>query len=249
MSAAFAICLLLAAPGSETVDQARAKRLFDAGLSAINSSDFAQARTQLRQSLELFPALPTAYNLAIAERSLGDYLTASSLLQEILAGTYGELRGKERQTASRWLRDNEAKIAELVILCEEPVLEIRIDDRPVAGTRHRLNPGRVQVAVSTALGRFEQRLSLAPGEARELVIDFAAIETPTASETERPGVIEEPNPIIKAESGATWWWLGAAAVAVAAGITTFVLVRGDSDSDAPMDTSPAFPRVETLTVE
>lgn len=79
--------------------QAEARRLFDEAVPMLEAGRFADARPKLERALELFPNLPTAFNLAVARRRSGATLAAIDLFETILAGRFGSLSSEQRTEA------------------------------------------------------------------------------------------------------------------------------------------------------
>ncbi|MEL6545026.1 MAG: hypothetical protein AAFQ82_10405 [Myxococcota bacterium] len=229
-----AVYLLLVLVGADEADvRLRARAEFRTGMEAVSSSDYATARGHLRRSLELFPAAATAFNLAISERALGEYVEAKNILQRLKAKKYGALSPKADREVDRWLNDVKTRVSVLVVTLEgDGTVVVGEVELAMTGGRGSLevNPGEHRVRVWSESGSLEQRVRAVSGETHR--VEFVAPERISTPAPAAPVASLESS---DEESGrwlrSPWFWGGVGLVAGGA-VLTFVLLN-DSASDLP----------------
>lgn len=244
IATALSVIVIVASDTSPAADES----LFDQGLHAIESSEYARAKVFLERSLEQQPDQATAYNLAIAYRALGYYVAASRLLRELLDGAYGELRATRRREASRWYDDVKQRIAFITVTSNEPLTSITIDEvaYPVRSEspRFELDPGDKEVVAQAAGGQMKKGVVLRSGESKTVDFEFPR---PELQLPDSPLELQDaPRPEAKGRESwlfSTTFWVIASAI-VTGGVITYALTRG-SESEEPLE--PLLGEVETLT--
>jgi hypothetical protein len=143
-----------------------ARAAFEAGLRGLNERRFGDAALALERSYTLRPLPVTLYNLALAYRGIGRYLSAIDAFDRYLAAPDAS-SGPERATAIlEEVRDLRAQLVELDLAITPPEATVSIDGRPLAPElRHAsLDPGAHVMDVALAGHRPEHRdLPRAPG--------------------------------------------------------------------------------------
>ncbi len=174
-----------------------AREAFDRGLAAIEAGRFADAVTLLRDSLELSPRAPTAFNLGVALRGVGDALESRAIFDRLLAGEFGSLPpGSGSQV--RWLRaEVGAEVCTITVsLNPVPGRVVSLDgvsmDETEAGTfEAESNPGAHVLRVSAPEHRTEvSRLSLESGEHRRVELQL----TPEVDRRDGTLVLDSDDP-------------------------------------------------------
>ncbi|MEO1172383.1 MAG: hypothetical protein AAFX94_10065, partial [Myxococcota bacterium] len=169
--------LFILALGASDGDRQRAKREFQRGMDAAASSDYAKAQEHLRASHALYPTQATAFNLAVTERALGDYLASRTLLIELRENRYGKLPSGSAKEVSRWLEDVSKRLGTLLIELEgRGTVSVGTAQVEMTAGRGQLsvNPGTYSVKVTTEAGTLEQSVRVSPGAEQRVV--FAAQE-------------------------------------------------------------------------
>lgn len=173
-----ALVWLAAAPGSaQEASAAEARALFEGAVQAIEEGRFSDAVTALRRSLALEPRAPTAFNLAVALRGVGEARESRALFDRLLAGEFGPLP-EARRAQVQPLRDEvAAEVAQLQVTVEGPdAPTLTVDGAEVAPSEPRafaleLDPGEHVVRATAVDWEPAQReLELSPGESRALSI-------------------------------------------------------------------------------
>ncbi|MEM9195567.1 MAG: hypothetical protein AAGF12_40750 [Myxococcota bacterium] len=184
---AWNLALLLSAaavdPGrvnAQCEDQAQARALFERGLEEAASRSLAAARDAYLESLELCARVPTAYNLAVIQRQLGETVAAVRILGELQDATYGELDDGQRDVIEALFREvrNEigfievavsgARVASVVI--EGEAVGTVEEDGPSA---FPVLPGPYTVVAAAPDGRSaETRTSVRAGATVELDLEL-----------------------------------------------------------------------------
>lgn len=178
--------LLLLVLAQADVDEAKAQ--FDRGRTALSTGRFAEARDRFRESLELAPRAPTAFNLAIALRGTGEPVEAVSVFEALLAGRYGDLSKNQRTELAQLLEATRQEVAVLELrISGAPSAELRLDGRQIgtldegASLRRDVDPG-AHVVIATAPRRelAERRIDIPRGGTAALTIEL--LMTPDASQ-------------------------------------------------------------------
>lgn len=229
----FVVALVLTIAGrvrAQTCDEScrtQARQLFEQGVESLETNA-DRAAELLRQSLELLPTPPTAYNLAQALQRADRPADAAKLLERLLTNQFGSLSDEER-AATLFARDAlRRRIATLRISLDGPdEAEARLDDvligvaSSLEPTSFVLNPVAGTLELRTDGYRVHrQRVPLRPGETLVLHVAMQELELTT--------VAERPAP--KRRRTGLWVGLGTVAlVALAVGLGFALADRGSSD--------------------
>jgi hypothetical protein len=228
--------VLFAATTARADDQEEARRHFDAGLEARASGDLERAEGELVASLALVENASTAFNLALVLHERGRPLRALELVEELVAGRYGELPPEATQEIELLRERAEATVARAAITIRGVRrAEVSVDGQRIATVaerttiEHRLDPGEHVVrAESDGAEASEERFTLAPRARLEIALELVPI--PIVRET--PPVAIAPIAEDEDESSFPWGWLlvgTGAALAIAGGIVAVVLLTSGQD--------------------
>jgi hypothetical protein len=223
-------------------DSAAADALFDAGLSEMKAGNYDSGCPKLAESQRLDPRPGTLFTLAECEAK-GDKLATAYVHYEDYLRVFSRMAAKE-QKAQRG-RDAVAKAALERIGPEIPKLTLKLPDGAPAdlvvirnGTRLGtatfgvalpVDPGEQVVVVELSDGsRGEQRITLAKGEKRELVLELPA--KPAAPESAPAAANPETRAVEVSSGGGSntlAYVLGGVGIAgIAVGSVTGVMVLG-----------------------
>lgn len=246
-------------PAAEDPRREEARQLFESALPLLEAQRFEEAQAPLRRSLELFPNLPTAFNLAVALRRSGDTNASIALFEEIAAGAHGELseaqQGEVRAEIARARRD----LATLRIRATGAErIRILIDGEHVGDVANRAELAwQVQagehVVGASAAGRsaVEERVTVRRGQRRRVELALEAgpgVASPAeaAAAGVRGGPLHPPeDPAVDEGESSVPLWIGLG-LAAAAAITVGVVLVATRDREADPVTDPVLPVVETL---
>lgn len=151
------------------------------------ASNWAEAASVLRELVESAPTATRLFNLAQAERNLGEYASAKQHFSAALARAKVEGLDAVAQAAEAARRDVEPKVSRLVLTFPDGVsgAAVRIDGRPVElddANTLEVNPGKRHLAVQAAGYRsFERTLAPRAGDRLEISIELEAESASTPS--------------------------------------------------------------------
>jgi len=229
--------------------EAQARSLFEQGLRAIEQSRFVEARDYLNRSLELYANQATVFNLAVALRGTGETRASIELIDQLLAGRYGELN-EERLAQARESREASVRdLATLRIQAEgAPEIEIRVDGELLARlhsgeqTEHHVDSGSLLITASApGHSTAERRTFLERGGEATVALRVIPLESSAETPTTRE---REATPRRRA-----WIWavLGVGVAVVCAAIVTSILLTRPEDDG--LEDDPVFGRVTTTLVD
>lgn len=162
--------------GAQPVEPARAA--FENGLRSLGERRFGDAAVALERSYTLRPLPVTLYNLALAYRGMGRYLSAIDAFDRYLAAP-DISSGPERVAAiAEELRDLRTQLIELDLAVTPAGASVAIDGRPLeSGARHAsLDPGAHVMDVALDGHRPEHRdLPRAPGTHARIAVDLTPL--------------------------------------------------------------------------
>ena len=225
-------------------DRARAR--FEAGRRAIDEARYADAVVLFREAHALAPNVSTAFNLALALAHVGDTLEAIALFEALLAAEHGELRPEQGEDVRRRIDAAREELATLHIsVSGAPRAIVSVDGEQLAeviaggaALAVRVDPGDHEVVARAAAGdgRVVDRVHVGRGEELRVRLALPLAAPRVADEaTSTPAPPPRAEPRDDASSGATWLWIGVAALAVGAGALAAVLLLSDeAESDAPL---------------
>lgn len=233
-----------------------ARRLFDDAVPLLEARQFAEAVAPLRRSLELFPNLPTAFNLAVAMTHAGETQAAIALFEDILEATYGELSITQRADTITMLRGARADLATLRIRASgAPSIRIHIDGQHVgdvvggAELAWTVDAGEHVVGASAeGFESIEQPVEVRRGQRRRVTLEIGELPGGSAAR-ERSLLSASPTRREERVDDAGWdpavaLWIGAGAAVVAGVVVAVVLLSDPGIADPVGD--PVLPIVETL---
>src|SRR5260221_4993526 len=97
-------------PDPQSNADAEARRLFDDALAALNDNRTAVAVQLLERARALRPEPPVLYNLALAQRGLGNYVESAEAFEAYLVAAPASSRRLEVQGYLGAIRDSIARI-------------------------------------------------------------------------------------------------------------------------------------------
>ena len=237
--------------------QREARQLFDEAVPLLEAGSFDAAREPLRRSLELFPNLPTAFNLAVALSHTGETHAAIALFDAILAGEYGPMSDAQRTDATAMLRQARRDLATLRIRAAgAPQIRIHIDGHHVgdvvggAELAWRVDAGSHIVGASAAgHAEVEESVTLRRGQRRRLTLQLG--EATLVPEPGDPSLHAQATALETEDDessgvGAELALIIGGGAAVVAGIVVGVFLLTRETQTSPPVTDPVLPIVETL---
>jgi len=238
LASAFVLCI---APGAMAQDSAAADALFDKGLSEMKAGQFDTGCPKLAESHRLDPRAGTLFTLAECEAQGGKLASALVHYEDYLR-VFARMSAKER--AGQRGREDVAKEAIARLTPEVPTLALRLPpgappDAVVVRNGTRLgsaalgvplpvNPGEQHVVVELDGRRSEQRIAIAKGEKKELVLELPAPEqVAPASAPPAAAAPSAPARPTKSRSNALAYVAGGIGLAgIAVGSVTGAMVFG-----------------------
>lgn len=169
------------------------RRLFNDGVALLEQGRYADALDRFQRVASARETPAVLYNLALSERGVGRYVSAAAHFSRWL--TLASDRAEPARVAEvrAALEESRAAVARLTLRLSTPALAVVIDGVPVApealGGALPLDPGEHVVRASgEAVDAVETRVTLRPGEARELAIapHPRDLRTPLRVETNVP---------------------------------------------------------------
>lgn len=240
------LCVLPVSARAQQCDAPEAERLFHAGLQRAEQRQLGAAREAYAGSLAACPRVPTAYNLAVVQRQLGDVLAARVLLNALIDGDYGSVSPDQRQVIRQVLRESRDEVSRIVVIAiGAPSAMISVDGRQMGVAEENtemsfeINPGSrlvrataeddrtAELVVRVAAGRSQTvRLELPLSSPRSHLIVTA--EDPEADSS----IFESP-----------WLWILTGLVVV--GAATAAVLAISLDGSEPIE-DPVWGRVAPL---
>lgn len=226
--------------GQEAPDSAQL--LFQAGAASYRDGRAADAIELFRQSMELEPRPVTGWNLALAERTVGDFVAAIRTVDRLTRGDFGAIEDELRSDAIRLRAELSARVATLVVsVVGAPVADVDVDGEAVGRASSAspltvvVNPGAHRVDGHMLEARASTSYIDAEGGAEVPVsLRFVPVGTSTA---EIPA-LETPSPSRGIEEEPAFWGVLIALVVLGAGAGAVGGVVA-SDAAAPL-ADPVF---------
>jgi hypothetical protein len=223
------LSLLAAAPAAaqpSDADVQEARRLFDEGVAAIQSEDYATALDDFTRSQDLNPRPVTMYNIGMCQRALTDFPGAYVTLQTYLAEAQDNSASRI-EAAQRVVQELDTVLARVMVRSAPSDAEVLVDGASV-GTGSVLEPLRLLAGTHV----FEARLH-GYRSARE-VVDVRAGEAVDVLLTLQPLPEDETEDVGTAagEGGieTKWWfWTIIGAVVVGGAVTAGVLLAPEEE--------------------
>jgi tetratricopeptide (TPR) repeat protein len=243
---------LVAAPGAEAsaATTAEAADRYKQGIKLYEEGDYAASLAEFRRAYELAPAYQVLFNMARVHRQMQNYVEAQRHFERYLREGGRRVPRGRADEVKRELDELRKRVARLDVRCDEPGVEVFVDDESVGTTPLAgpvlVNAGRRRLsAVKPRYETFRTTLEVVGAETRVLAIALAA-QGPAAPVAARPvapaaAPAEAPahRPLVP-----LWLGFGAAGLLAAGAVTTGVVsyvhaadARDQAASDAPVGPS------------
>jgi hypothetical protein len=216
---------------------AAARSLFEAGVRESDAAQWDAAAQKFREALALRDSPVVRFNLAVALIELGQLVEATELLRAVQRDTRTSSDIATR--IPELLESAEKRLAHLTILVEGTGGEILLDERTLRsedlGAPMALDPGTYTLRVQRGGEQLEARtLALASGDNAAVALRVPALKV---AEVVEPTVVGMPysdaTPDEHRRRRRLAWGIGAAAVAVAAGVITGALLAARDKGEGP----------------
>ena len=231
-------------------DTARARELFNEGISLVDQGEWEQAVDRFRQTLELRQSSAVAYNLAFALKHLGQLVEATELLRGVMADA-AAARGL-RNDAQNLLNEVEPLLAHLTVNVEgADAFDVTLDGNPYPsdqiGIERAVDPGSHMVALLVG-GRelSNEAVSLTEGGHAEVTLSPPRAPTPretAEADSELPpgmggtgetGALSDNGSDDEGVLGAWWFWTGIGLVAVGTVIAVVLITSSGGGAADPV---------------
>lgn len=164
-------------------DRAEARRLFEAGVAALDDGRFAEAAEFLERSLAIRDSPSARFNRALALRGAGRYREAIAECEHTVATADARRHARLRAQAEQMRQELEAQLVRVELVVRGDPERVEVDGEVVArgDGRHTLvrDPGPITVlARRQGYAPVELREELAAGEHRTLTLDASAEPLP-----------------------------------------------------------------------
>ncbi|MEM6531080.1 MAG: hypothetical protein AAF654_00585 [Myxococcota bacterium] len=220
-----AIVVLMTQSGSDG-DAEEARQLFEQARVALETADHAAAKRLLEKALALHPNPSIAFNLSMAEGSLGLYVESVTRLRAIEAGRYGALT-EEALGDVRLRREKFAKrIAKVTLDVDGFTESVEIVGHGAVkpGAPTPLNPGRYTARAASSSASVETEFALGDGEQRTVRIELRAVAPPP---TEAP-------PEERSSYWSSPWLWGSVALVAATSVGVLLILDDEEPVGRPM---------------
>jgi hypothetical protein len=239
----FSVLWLVATPALAQDDTARARELFQEGISLVDEGRWEDAVERFRAVLELRQSPAVEYNLAFALKNGGSVVEAAALLRGV-ANDPSAPPGLRRD-AERMLRETEPLVAHLTIEIsgDSEGTEVSIDDTPIPPDELLgevpVDPGAHVVALFRGQEELDrERIDVAEGDTQRVSLEApAAAPTPldaAMTDSEAPPILEVDDGEDDDDSGGIltqwWFWAGIGVIAVGT-VSAVVLASGGGEAD------------------
>ena len=230
-------------------DEERARRHFMEAQEAFDAGRLGDARESLLRSLELSRRPATALNLARVEDRRGALVAAKRVLEDLLAGRYGDTSDAISAPARTLLEEVTARIAHVVIrvVDQRSELQVELDGAPagvieVGGSADlELDIAEHYVVVRAEDGRRVSR-RLRPSEGERIELELVL---PNVAEDDDEGI---GVTTAASRSAGPCVLLGGGAAALVTGVVLVGLVQRDindiENPGAPDGSDPVWPDFE-----
>lgn len=174
------------AVGVSAERQRRATELLDAGNQLLFEFLFAEALAQYEKAIAEWDHPAIRFNMAVSLYNVGKLVEANAHLERALQYGAAPLEKSVYEQAVRYQRLLEAQLAEIIVVCGEPGVEVALDGKRLfvgpGKARRRVLPGEHQVVGSKAGYLTETRLiKLVPGEPENVSLSLIAIGAATVT--------------------------------------------------------------------
>ena len=250
LAALLAGVILLGGATARADDRELARELFEQGTTALRDGRVEEGRDLLRESLELFPNLPTRFNLAVALRRAGDLLDAIELLEALAAGEHGRLSEEQHAEVARQLEQARSELPTLrVSVRGVPTASVRVDGQlagSVSGSTLDVpvDPG-THVVQASADGYEDASQTVSAGRGDRVAVVLrprAVVPSPEhVARAEQAAALEAERgaePALEAsvdDEGPPWGWIAVGAAVLAGAVVGTVLLVGGGTAEPVRD--------------
>ncbi|MDB4994319.1 MAG: TonB-dependent receptor [Myxococcaceae bacterium] len=246
--------------------RAQSRTLFTSGATALDDGRPGDALAYFQRAYGLYPHYATLYNIGLCQRALGRTVESVTAFMKFLDVGADAVSPEQRATATRLIKEGQAKIVLATIKVTPSSAKIQVDGKPLEGREVLLDPGS-HVVDATAGGRqpVHHAFTAEPGSRPVINLTMPRDEEPaTTPVVVEPPVVEgekpPPPPPPSTPSGetsrfTTTFWIASgvtAAALVTAGITGGIALSDSSAYNDPRtsdaDAASRKSRGETLRV-
>lgn len=206
----------------------RAGELVTQGNQLFEAKKFDEALASFESAYQTFPSPKIHYNLARTLAACERPLEAIEHYEEFLADVELSPSDARFQRAKEEMARLEVTIGNLVFVTPIAGSKLTLDDgrpQPVPEETIRVMPGPHEVVIETPDGRrFEETVSVGPGETTRVHVLFPSLAPPPPPASELVATTKPDSPPITS----TWWFwtaIGAAVLAVGAGVGVGLATR------------------------
>jgi len=178
---------------------AEARQAFDEGSALVTKGDWAEALSAFERSMELRPHPVTRYNIAIAERALGQYTRAQASLRAAMASSGAEtLPSPLVDQANVFLGEIDQLLGSLTLTVAPQGAVIAVDGRPLdpvegaSAGKARFIAGTLAPGVGTAITGGGLEILLDPG-VHVIVFKRKGFSEVALNRTIKPGAASTEN--------------------------------------------------------
>lgn len=253
-TAAFAPTRLVAAPSGapSAATTAEANERYKRGIALYEEGDYAASLAEFRRAYDLVPAYQVLFNVARVHRQMQNYVEAQRHFDRYLSEGGRRVPKARADEVRRELDELRKRIARLEIRCDEPGVEIFVDDESIGKTPLAepalVNAGRRRLSAAKPLHEtFRATLEVAGAETK--VVEITLVAQAPLLESRAAPAAPAPAPPPPAEAPGrgpglpVWLGFGAAGVLAAGAITTGVVTyvhaadARDQAANAPVGAS------------
>ncbi|HEU4535198.1 MAG TPA: tetratricopeptide repeat protein [Polyangiaceae bacterium] len=253
-----------AAPGAEpdAPATAEAAQRYKQGIKLYEDGDYAASLAEFRRAYALVPAFQVLFNLARVHRQMQNYVEAQRHFERYLHEGGRRVPRARADEVRRELDELRRRVARLEVRCDEPGVEIFVDDESVGTTPLAepvlANAGRRRLsAVKPRFETFRATLEVVGAETRVVEIALvasapASAAAPAAGGPAAPAALAAPAAPAAPANGARaggwgtpiWLGFGAAGVlaagAIATGVVSYVHAADARDQAAEGPVGPSY---------
>ncbi len=256
------LTLAYALPATAGVDVEEAKRragdLVTRGNQLFDAGSFSEALASFQEAYDTFPSPKIHYNLARTLAACDRPLEAIEHYQRFLSDAGLEPEDSRYRKAEEEMAHLDDKVGKLAFVTDAAGSKLALDDHaplPLPEDTIRVEPGPHRISIQIPDGRnFRETVDVRAGETTRVHVLFPPVPAPAPPPAPPPAPALAPPPPPAADVTASanvpitrrwWFWtaIGAAVVAVGAGVAIGVSSRsaGDFVRDGELDvTSTAY---------
>jgi hypothetical protein len=245
--------------------RAQSRTLFTSGATALDDGRPGEALAYFQRAYSLYPHYATLYNIGLCERALGHTVDSVTAFMKFLDVGADAVSPEQRSTATRLIKEGQAKIVLATIKVTPSSAKIQVDGKPLEGREVLLDPGSHAID-ATAGGRqpVHHTFTAEPGSRPVISLTMPRDDEPgTTPVVVEPPVVDRQNPPPSPQPSTpgepsrftTTFWIASgvtAAALVTAGITGGIALSDSSAYHDPKtsdaDAASRKSRGETLRV-